>query len=236
MPIAYVPGGVDVLKPGTFMAGAAYLFNDRRNANAPIPSMSQGEIKYAGVEVEGYAYGIVKGDGMDTSYVRVTCEDTMDCLIFGDCTGADGTEYFSAAPPVSAGETVAWSSDDIAAVLGGGWTKGRGRCDLHSTGQLSVQHMIRSHDLLINSSTVVGRGLDESRDDKLDTIEMVVDNICASVVGHEGRMAVTTPDDGDLTNEVSGHDATPCKSVLARVIPATLDTNSMGADDNTNGL
>ena len=100
MPIAYVPGGVDVLKPGMFMAGAAYLFNDRRNANAPIPSMSQGEIKYAGVEVEGYAYGVVKGGGMESSSLRVTCEHTMDCLVFGDCAGADGTEYFSAAPPI----------------------------------------------------------------------------------------------------------------------------------------
>ena len=234
-----MPGGVDVLKPGAFIAGAAYLFNDRRNANTPILPMSQGEIKYAGVEVEGYAYGVVKGGGSDTSYVRVTCEHTMDCLVFGDCAGADGTEYFSAAPPIPAGETVAWSSDEIAAVLGGGWTEGRGRCDLHSTGQLSVQHMVRSGHTLVNNSTVVGRGLDESRDDRLATIDMVVDNICESVVGHYGRMGdADGPDDNaaTLTDNISAHDATPCKNALARAIADNVDTNSMGTDDTANGF
>ena len=242
MPIVYVPGGVDNLKPGKFMAGGAYLFNDRRNANAALTSMSEGEIKYAGLEVEGYAYGVVRSaenGGMDTSYVRVTCEAAMDCHIFADCAGQDGTEYFGGPVVVEAGTTGVVTSDQIGTALGGGWAKGRGHCDLHSSGQLSVQHMIRSHDLLINSSVVVGRGLDESRDARIAVIDQVVDNICESVVGHYGREGDLDGGDDNpatLTDNISAHDATPCKNVLARVIADTVDTNSMGTDDTANGL
>ena len=234
MSIVYVPGGVDALKPGTFTAAGAYLFNDRRNANGPI-GMSQGEIKYAGIDVEGYAYGVVRGGGMDTSFVRVTCETAADCAIFADCTGQDGMEYFEAAPPIPAGATVAWNSDDIEDLMGDGWTAGRGRCDVLSNGELSVQHMVRSGGILVNSSAVVGRSLDLRADRARAQIDMVVDDICASVVGYTARDAhlgdATNPttDDNDATNDVSAADATACKNALAEALPDTVDTN--GAAD-----
>ena len=233
MSIVYVPGGVDALKPGTFTAAGAYLFNDRRNANGPI-GMSQGEIKYAGIEVEGYAYGVVRGNGADTSFVRVTCETTAACAVFADCTGQDGMEYFEAAPPISGGATVVWDSDDIEGLMGDGWTAGRGRCDVLSNGELSVQHMVRSGHTLINSSAVVGRSLDLRADRARAQIDTVADNICASVVGHLGREAVTSDND-DATDEVSGHEATACRNAMARLIANGFDTNSMGRDDTSNG-
>ena len=237
MNIVYVPGEVDALKPGTFTAGAAHLFNDRRNANGPI-GMSTGEIKYAGIDVEGYAYGVVRGGAMDRSFVRVTCEGSTACAIFADCTGQDGMEYFEAAPPIDAGATVAWNSDDIEGLIGDDWTAGRGRCDVYSNNELSVQHLVRSGGILVNSSAVVGRSLDLHADRTRAMIEMVVDDICDAVVGHSGRDAhlgdadnPMTPDtsgpDGtdDPSNNVSAVDATTCRSLLAVELPDTIDAN-----------
>lgn len=239
MDIVYVPGGVDALKPGTFAAAGAHLFNDRRNRNGPF-GMSTGELKYFGIEVEGYAYGVVRGNGTDRSFVRVTCEAAANCAIFADCTGADGMEYFEAAPPIPAGVTVAWSSDDIEGLIGDGWTAGRGRCDVFSNGELSVQHLVRSGGILVNSSAVVGRSLDLRADRARATIDMVVDNICASVEGHLGRAGDPDgPDDNaeTLTDNISAHNATACRSAMAAVIPDNHDTNGVDADGtNSNGF
>ena len=205
--IVYVPGGVDALQPARFTTGAAYLFNDRRNNNAMIRTatgvpVASARISYLGINVEGYAYGVVRGGGMETSYGRVTCESsaTGTCAIFADCTGQDGTSYFGAAPPIPVGETAVWDSDAISTVLGGGWDSGRGRCDIHSNGELSVQHMVRSGHALINNSTVVGRGLDEregaqTRSDFQATWD-VLDNICRSV----GDVNDATDRDDDAAN------------------------------------
>ena len=197
--IVYVPGGVDALQPTRFTTGAAYLFNDRRNKNAMITPVARARIAYDGINVEGYAYGVVRGNGMESSYGRVTCETsaTGTCVIFFDCTDQDGMGYFGAAPSIPLDETTVWSSDDIAGVLGGGWDSGRGRCEIQSNGELSVQHMVRSGHALINNSTVVGRGLDEreeaqTRADFRATRD-VLDNICRSV-GDEND-----GDDRDLT-------------------------------------
>ncbi|MYF48980.1 MAG: hypothetical protein F4220_02350 [Gammaproteobacteria bacterium] len=234
MPIVYVPGGVDALKPGTFTAGAAYLFNDRRNANAAITPMSMGEIKYAGIEVEGYAYGVVRGGAMDRSFVRVTCESATDCAIFADCTGQDGTNYFEAAPPIPGGQTVAWNSDDIEGLVGDGWTAGRGRCDVLSNGELSVQHLVRSGGILVNSSSVVGRSLDLRADRARAQIDTVVDNICSSVKGHLGRTASDPDGTPGNSDDISGHMPTMCKSADAELIPNTRDTNGDPSTDNSN--
>lgn len=185
--IVYVPGGVDNLKPGTFAAGGMRMFNDRRNNNAAVAPMSMGEIRYLGINVEGYAYGVVRSSGTDSSFVRVTCEAsaTGTCVVFGDCQDQDGMDYFSNVPvPISVGQTAVWSSDDIAQVLGGGWDSGRGSCDIHSNGELSVQHMVRAGHTLINNSAVVGRDLDErdaATKSEIAAVKAVVDSICRSV-------------------------------------------------------
>ena len=202
--IVYVPGGVDNLKPGTFAAGGMRMFNDRRNHNAAIAPMSTGKIKYAGIEVEGYAYGVVRSGGMESSFVRVTCEASATgmCIVFGDCQDQAGMDYFSDVPvPISVGETAVWSSDDIAMVLGGGWDSGRGSCDIHSNGELSVQHMIRTGSTQINNSAVVGRDLDErnaTTKSEIAAVKAVVDSICRSV-GSATVDQDTTADGDQLT-------------------------------------
>lgn len=250
MPIVYVPGGVDVLKPTTFSAAGAYLFNDSRNRHGPF-GMSHGELKYFGIDVEGYAYGVVRGSGTDRSFVRVTCETATPCAIFADCTSQNGEgEYFEAAPPIPGGATMAWSSDDIGDLMGDhDWvgTPGRGRCDVYSNGELSVQHMVRSGGILVNSSAVVGRSLDLRADRARATIDMVVDNICASVEGHLGREGDADGADDNLAtlnDNISAIAATPCRSMWTsnvdtngvdqRGVPNNVDTNGDPSSDNTN--
>ena len=178
-PIVYVPGGTGVLRPAKFAAMAKYAFNSLDN-NSALPIMaSVGSITYQGITVQAYAYGVVRGGGMDTSYGRATCEAASGmCQLFADCTDQDGTAHFGGPVPIAAGATAVIDSDALAGALGGGWDKGRGRCDIWSTAPLAFQHMVRSHGLLINNSAVVGRGLDENAD---DSIQGVVDRICASV-------------------------------------------------------
>ena len=195
LPVVYLPGGTEALRPSTFALGAAYAFNDRLNHDSVIPSMSHGELQIAGVNVEGYAYGLFRGGGADASFLRVTCEAAADCGVFLDCRSANGQEHFGSAPVVPAGATAVWTGDAIAGLLGGGWTSGLGRCEILSTGGLSVQHMVRSGGVLNNHSMVVGRHLD---DGAIAAIKALVDDICKSV-GH-----------ADPDNDPATDDRTPC--------------------------
>jgi len=205
--IVYVPGGVDVLKPATFTTGAAYLFNDRRNNNAMIrPIMAR--INYLGVGVKGYVYGVVRGGGVESSIARVTCvsSSTSSCAIFADCTDQEGMDYFGAAPAIPVGATAVWNSDALAGVLGGGWDSGRGRCEIlsDSSGELAVQHMVRTGSGLINNSTVVGRGLNEAEEGQTRSdfraTWAVLDNICRSVGSN----------DDDQDSNAAGAQLTEC--------------------------
>ena len=190
MGIVYVPGGAGVLKPSTFAAAAMYSFNSLDNNNSLPIMTSTGRIDYAGINVEAYAYGVVRGGGIDTSYGRATCEAASGmCQLFADCTDQDGMNYFGGPVPIPAGATAVIDSDALAGALGGGWEKGRGRCDIYSTAPLAFQHMIRSHGLLINNSVVVGRHLDEDTS-TAEAIKEVVDDICASVGNADADGAV----------------------------------------------
>ena len=183
--IVYVPSGTNLLEPSTFVAMARYAFNSSDNNSALAIKPTSGEVKYDGIEVEGYAYGVVKGDGMDMSYGRATCEaPSGECEMYVQCTGQDGTPYFGGPMKVGSGQTAVISSDDLAMALGGGWETGRGRCEIFSTAPLAFQHMVRSGHTLVNNSVVVGRGIDENVD---DGIQAVVDRICASVGTGDGQ-------------------------------------------------
>lgn len=165
MDVIYVPGGVDDLKPSSFVGAAKLDFDDDENssnANAGprlTRGTSSGTLAYKDFSNQGYAYGVVRGGGMEQSQVRVTCEASYPCVIFADCTDQGGMGYFGGPVQIGAGETEVVSSDTIAAALGGGWSSGRGRCEMVSNGRLSVQHMVRSGSALINNSLVVNRAV-----------------------------------------------------------------------------
>ena len=231
----YVPGGVDALRPGNITAVAMRNFSLAGNA-AGKPAMSVGTISYAGVSIQAYAHGVVRGGGMDSSHVRVRCANATDCTVFADCHDQDGMNYFEEAGTIDAGATSVVSSDMIAAVLGGGWSSGRGACDLLSNGSLEVQHMIRAGHTLINNSAVVGRSLSENR---LKSIDDALADICSSLPGHLGREGdADGPDDNAATtaDNISAVMATMCNNRLAggAVVADTVDTNGDPEGDGTN--
>ena len=170
MDMIYVPGGVADLRPAVFTATATVDFNDDRNDGGPVtagaaPAKASSMLSYQGVNPAAYAYGVVRSTangGMETSFLRVTCADTpAGCSVFLDCTGQDGTEYFNqisaaGSERIANNATEVFTSNEIAAALpGGGWESGRGRCDLLSNGNLQVQHMIRSGGIQVNNSVVI---------------------------------------------------------------------------------
>ena len=227
----YVPGGVDALRPGAITAVAMRNFS--RSGNHPgKAAMSMGMIEYAGVSVQAYAHGVVRGGGTDSSYVRVRCASSTDCTVFADCHDQAGMNYFEEAGTIDAGATSVVSSDMIAAVLGGGWSSGRGACDLMSNGDLEVQHMVRSGHTLVNNSAVVGRSL-SLNEKQLMSIEKALDDICSSLPGHLGREGDADGPDNDLatTNDnISMVAATMCNNALAGGAVVADDVDANGAD------
>ena len=224
----YVPGGVDALRPGSISAVAMRNFSLAGNASG-MPAMSMGTIEYAGVSVQAYAHGVVRGGGTDSSYVRVRCANATACTVFADCHDQAGMNYFEEAGTIDAGATSVVSSDMIAAVLGGGWSSGRGACDILSNGRLEVQHMVRSGHTLVNNSAVVGRSLSEMR---LDTIDKALADICSSVDGHGAREAVDGNTDGDLmdSGDSAAIVATMCSNALGRVRDLSTTDTQPGND------
>ena len=224
MTFLYVPGGVDSLRPGAINAVAMLNFSATGNAPGKA-AMSMGTIDYQGVSVQAYAHGVVRGGGMDSSYVRVRCANATACTIFADCHDEMGMNHFNEAGMVPPGATAVVNSDMIAAALGGGWSSGKGACDILSNGSLEVQHMVRSGHTLVNNSAVVGRSLSENR---LMSIDEALANICGSLPGHlgrEGNDGNATPD--DLTDDISKIAETMCNNALAggAVIEDTVDAN-----------
>ena len=225
----YVPGGVDPLRPGTISAVASLNFS-RAGNDAGKAAMSSGEISYQGVSIEAYAHGVVRGGGADSSYLRVRCANATDCTVFLDCHDQAGTNYFDEAGTIDAGGTTAWTSDQVATVLSGGWSTGRGACDLLSDGTLEVQHMVRSHDILINNSAVVGRSLSEMR---LDSIDKALADICSSVEGHTGR--AQTPENPTADNPITVHKiaASVCRNQKASGGGGLTTYDTTPGDDST---
>lgn len=218
--ILYVPGGVDPLRPGAINAVA--MLNFSATGNDPGKAvMSAGMINYQGVSVQAYAHGVVRGGGTDSSYVRVRCANATACTVFADCHDQAGMNYFDEAGTIDAGATSVVSSDMIAAALGGGWSSGRGACDLLSNGTLEVQHMVRAGHVLVNNSAVVGRSLSEMR---LKSIDDALNDICMSVEGHSGRAQVPENPTADNPITVNAIAKTMCSNHKATAVENTVDT------------
>ena len=214
----YVPGGVEALSRGDFTAVAMLDFNLDGNDNGD-PVISMGTISYAGLERRAYAHGVVKTQGADLSFLRVRCAALADCSVFIDCYDQDGENYFGELGEVPGNATRSFSSDYVGGVFRGGWKSGRGACELLSDNALEVQHLVRSNGVLKNNSAVVGRSLGE---DRLDGIDQVLADICASVEGHSGRLPSTG---------VSRIAATVCGNAKATAVGNDVDAN--GDDPGT---
>ena len=167
MNVVYVPGGVMDLQPGMFRASLALDFNDQRAASgvvrptATTSGASSGTVQYAGITTKAYAYGVVRGGGLESSFIRVTCLNPPAiamgmCSVFLNCMGQDATPYFGELSRVAVNGTEVFDSNEVARALNGGWSTGRGRCDLMSNGDLEVQHMVRTGSVQVNNSVVIG--------------------------------------------------------------------------------
>ena len=86
---------------------------------------------------------------------------------------------------IGPGATEVVSSDTIAEVLGGGWSKGRGSCIMWSNRGLEIQHMVRAGHVLINNTAVVNKsiapntayscvGLDLNRDGNVNADDFTI--------------------------------------------------------------
>ena len=158
VPVIYVPGAVADLTPAQFNAALALDFNRSGAADREAAS-SRGTLSYANISLKAYAYGIVRGGGLENTFLRVTCsasDRSGMCPVFLDCTDQGGNGYFGQLQSVGRDATGVFTNDQIAQALGGGWDAGRGRCDLLSSGTLEVQHMVRSGGIQVNNSVVIG--------------------------------------------------------------------------------
>ena len=156
-PIIAAPGTTEGASPIHAVAG--WAFDDKESSAhgkvAAAARLVRAEfVKFKHVR---HAFGIVKAGGTDASFVRVSCRAAAaPCEVRLECLDQDGLRYGGPLLPTPAGATTVWSSDRIADALGGGWTKGRGRCAILSDAPLGVQHMVRSGGVLINSTMVDG--------------------------------------------------------------------------------
>lgn len=163
-PIFFLPNDTDELAPETFSVSAAIDYNLATNkTDATLPQTDPATIEFNGIFEGGYAYGVVKRDGADVSFVRVTNELNSPASIFMSCTDDAGNSYFGDFGIQAAGTTKAYNSTVIGNTIGGTFT-GRGACSILTDGDISVQHKIRTSDVLTDNSVVVGRDIDIQED------------------------------------------------------------------------
>jgi hypothetical protein len=154
--IYYVPNGVDDLQPETIAITASTSYALATNAS-DVAEGSAGFIQFDGIARNAYAYGVVKAGGVDKSFVRVTSESPSGSQLFFSCTDDAGVGSFGDAGFLPGSTTRAYSSDQIGVILGGVVFTGRGACDIFSDTKISVQHKIRSSDILTDNSVVIGQ-------------------------------------------------------------------------------
>ena len=164
MKVIYVPGGVDDLKPSTFVAVGTLSFDDDMNASPrtgprATGGVSVGNIVYDGYTSQGYAYGVIGGSDSEKSFVRIGCTSASGCNVFLDCTDETGMAYFGELPAIGGNATSVSDSGAIATALDGGWSAGKGSCSLVSNAGLEIQHMVRTGMALANSSVVVNKAV-----------------------------------------------------------------------------
>lgn len=160
--VFYVPNGTDALAPETFSLSAAIVYdlatNNTDAATAPSPFATTA---FDGIQNFGYAYGVTRQGGTDVSFIRVTCEGSTECTTFFSCRDGAGDGSFGDGPIIPGNATDAIDSDELGALLGDVTFAGRAACDVFSDNRVSVQHKVRSSDILTDNSVVVGREIKE---------------------------------------------------------------------------
>ena len=155
--VYYAPGGEDELKAGMLTATFNVEFDTTSSVN-PGAEKGSGMLIYDGVSEEARAYAIPNPNRIDdVGNVRIRCEAGTACTVFLSCDGQDGVDYFGEVGEIDGGATMVLQSQAIAETIGAedGWM-GRLSCDVLSSGDASVQVLVRSgaSNVLVNNTFV----------------------------------------------------------------------------------
>lgn len=155
----YIPGGDSDLTPTDFLLTGNVNFDEDTYVVLYGAQYAASSIGYAGIDSDGWSLGIPSSKSADMTFIRVTNETDSDVLIFGQGYGQDGADLgFVELVTLAGRETGILTSADLETAFGT-W-EGRARIDFQSTGNISVQTMIRSGGILNNMTGSAGMGHD----------------------------------------------------------------------------
>jgi hypothetical protein len=183
--VYYAPGGEDELKAGMLTATFSVVF-DATSSVDPGDTKASGMLVYDGVAQEARAYAIPNPDRIDDiGNVRIRCEAGTACTVFLSCDGQDGVDYFGEVGAIDSGATMVLDSQAVADKLGAddGWM-GRLSCDVLSSGDASVQVLVRSgaSNVLVNNTFVD----DNSVTEMLNSLSSAVNGVNTAVSAVRG--------------------------------------------------
>ena len=183
--VYYAPGGEEDLKAGMLTATFNVEFDTTSSVN-PGAEKGSGMLIYDGVSAEARAYAIPNPARIDdVGNVRIRCESGTACTVFLSCDGQDGTDYFGEVGEIEGGATMVLQSQAIADMIGAddGWM-GRLSCDVLSSGDASVQVLVRSgaSNVLVNNTFVD----DNATAEMLNTLSGMVNGVNTAVTGVKG--------------------------------------------------
>jgi hypothetical protein len=152
--VYYIPNGTDTLSPATFTLTATSAFDD---ATYVVQTSSAGATtSYSGLTENGYALAVPPSSSSDIANIRVLNETAADNIVFAQAYAADGTDLgFEELGTISANATQRWTATDLEGVFGT-WT-GRARFEFSTSGDASVQTLIRSGGILNNIGETTDR-------------------------------------------------------------------------------
>ncbi len=155
--VYYVANGTSTLAPTTFTLTVTSTFADA--TWAAQTGTDTATTSYSGLSADGWAMAIPGSTSADIANVRVTNETATAVTLFAQGYGQDGTDLgFQELTGLAANETQVLGADDLEAVFGT-WS-GRARFDFSSSGNISVETMMRSGGILNNMTGEAGTTVD----------------------------------------------------------------------------
>ena len=140
----YVPAGKENLTRGVYRTEFGIEY-DRPSHVIPKEQQATARLEYAGVRV----YAIIPKPATDAkTRMRIWCDAPQGCTVFLACDAQTGMRYFGAlSGTIDSGAREELEAEDIANILGAddGWD-GLLSCEVLSTGEASVQVLVRSAD------------------------------------------------------------------------------------------
>lgn len=153
--VYYVANGTDTLAPATFTLTATSAFAEATYATES--DNGSASTSYSGLSADGWALAVPPSTSSDVANIRVTNETGATVSLFAQGYATDGSDLgFQEIGTISANETKRFTSSDLEAIFGT-WT-GRARFDFSSSGNISVQSLVRSGGILNNMSATTIQG------------------------------------------------------------------------------